>query len=141
MTAIRETPAPKTPTPKTSAPKTPAPDDDAALTPSLRWMANLLGLNALCARHACRRAQACRGEPRDCLVRYAPLVPEEAREGVRAMLEGRSLRLSFDEVRNDVPEVDDLIEWRQRVDACKARGKALHSRRRSAVAGNRPPPL
>ncbi len=101
------------------------PHDHPALTPALRWMSNVLRLCHLCARPACRRAQACRGEPRECLARYAPLVPEEARDGAQAMMESKDIGLSFDELRDEAPEVDDLIEWQELVQTSAARGKEM----------------
>ena len=88
-------------------------------------MSNVLRLCHLCARPACRRAQACRGEPRECLARYAPLVPEEARDGAQAMMESKDIGLSFDELRDEAPEVDDLIEWQELVQTSAARGKEM----------------
>jgi hypothetical protein len=70
-------------------------------------------LPALCARAKCHRAGWCRGDPRRCLARYAPLVPEDAREGAKALLDGRMRRLSFDEVRDDNAAVNDLLAWRE----------------------------
>ena len=81
-------------------------------------------LCALCSRPKYNRAQACRGEPRNCLARYAPLVPEDAREGVKAMIDGAMRRLSFDDVRDEAPEVDDLLDWRALVAGSAARAKA-----------------
>ncbi len=78
-------------------------------------------LPALCSRAKCRRAQWCRGEPRDCLARYAPLVPEDAREGAKAMIDGRQRGLSFDEAREEFAEIDDLIAWQGLVNSCAAR--------------------
>lgn len=87
-----------------------------ALTAAYRWMANMICLWGLCAKPACRRARACRRDPRDCLARYAPLVPEDAREGVKVMLEGRSLGLSYDEMREGAPdEVAAVEDWIARV--------------------------
>lgn len=93
-----------------------------ALVPALRWMADLMRLWGLCARPACRRAAACRGEPRDCLARYAPLVPEEARDGVRAMASGQWRGLSFEALcEESEDELEAMSEWQQRVEA-SARG-------------------
>jgi len=94
--------------------------DHPALTPVLRWLSNLIRLSALCARPSCRRAHACRGEPRDCLARYAPLVPE----GAEAMVDGMLRHLPFDDLREEEPAVDDLIAWRALLDGCAARAKA-----------------
>jgi hypothetical protein len=95
--------------------------DNPALKPTLRWMANIMRLCGLCERAACRRAQACRGDPRACVLRYAPLVPEEVRDAAKAMFEGQERRLSFDELRDETPEIEDLIEWTGIVNASMAR--------------------
>jgi hypothetical protein len=81
----------------------------------------MLCLWGLCANAACRRARKCKREPRDCLARTIPLVPEEARDGVAAMLDGRRLQLSYDEVRDDAPEeVAAVEEWRVLVERSAA---------------------
>ena len=100
-----------------------SPNDSPALTPALRWMADLMRLPELCAGAKCRRAHFCRGEPRECLARYAPLVPEEARDGVAAMLDGIRAGVDFDTLRDDAPEIDDLIDWMKRVDGAAARAR------------------
>jgi hypothetical protein len=100
-------------------------DDDPhhpALIPALRWMANALSLWGLCAKPGCRRAQGCKGDPRQCLARYAPLAPEEARDGVAAMLEGLQSGLSFDDVRDEAcAEIAALDDWNARVAAARDR--------------------
>jgi len=45
---------------------------------SWRALSNMLDLWALCERSACRRAQACRGDSRECIPRCGPFVPEDA---------------------------------------------------------------
>ena len=91
-----------------------------ALIPALRWMANMLCLWGLCAKPACRRAQACKRDPHECLKRYAPLVPEDARAGVKAMLEGLQYGLSYDEMRADAPDEVAAVEaWIARVDGSR----------------------
>lgn len=83
-----------------------------ALVPQLRWMANMLCLWGLCRRPACRRARACKHDPRQCLARYAPLVPEEARDGVAAMIEGLRAGLGYDELRAEGPdEIAAVEQW------------------------------
>ena len=90
---------------------------------ALRQQSNWLRLDGLCARRACRRARTCRGQPRDCLARYAPLVPQEVHDGVMAMLEGRRLGLSFDQAREQWPdETDAILEWRQLIEDAYAGG-------------------
>jgi hypothetical protein len=78
----------------------------------LRAMSNMLCIYGLCGRRACRRARACRGEPRDCLRRYAPLVPEDAREGAKAMAWAGRRGLSFDDLLDDArDDVLALADW------------------------------
>ena len=104
----------------------PTPGDDGCArgdgspteTSALRELATMLCLWGLCAKAACRRARACKSEPRRCLSRYAPLVPEEARDGVAALVEGRQLGLSFEELFSEAPfELAALDDWAGRVHA------------------------
>ncbi len=93
------------------------------LTPLFRFSANMLALWGLCANVKCRRARACRGDCRDCVPRYAPLVPEDAREGVKAMVEGRMHDMSFDAVQDEAfDEVGALLEWRGLIERAARRG-------------------
>jgi hypothetical protein len=97
------------------------PSDHAALTPALRWIADALGLWGLCARLACRRGRACRRAPRDCLARYAPLVPQDAREGLKAMLDAKAQDWTFDDLMDDARhEVLALAAWVDAVAASNA---------------------
>jgi hypothetical protein len=87
-------------------------DDHPMPKPVLRWLADTMGLNGLCAQANCRRALACRGEPRECLARYAPLVPEEARDGVKAMIDSLMGGDDFDTMRDESEEaIAALEEW------------------------------
>jgi hypothetical protein len=87
-------------------------DDTPPPAPFLRWISNTLGLYGFCGRSACRRARACRGQPLDCVVRYAPLVPEDAGEGAKALVDGHYDRLDFDAVYDEAPdEIEALAEW------------------------------
>jgi hypothetical protein len=98
--------------------------DHPALAPAFRWCADMLCLWNLCGKPACRRRRTCSGAPRECLARYAPLVPQDAREGVKQMLNGLQLQLGYDEVREDAPdEVAAVEDW-------NARALASASRRR-----------
>jgi hypothetical protein len=84
-------------------------------------MANMLCLWGLCGRPACRRAQQCKCEPRECLARYAPLAPELARDGVAMLLDALPYRLDYEAVREDAPdELMALEQWRARVAASTA---------------------
>ncbi len=82
-------------------------------TSGLRRVSDMICLWCMCANPACRRARACKRDPRQCIARYAPLVPEEARAGVVFLHEGRRYGLSYDEVLKDaaveVAAVEALI--------------------------------
>jgi hypothetical protein len=92
-------------------------DNHELPTPVLRWLADAMCLGGLCARAKCRRAMACRGEPRECLSRYAPLVPEDAREGVKAMLDGMMRGIAFGVMHQECEEeIEALGEWMELVE-------------------------
>ena len=92
-------------------------DDRPAPKRVLRWLADTMCLGGLCARTKCRRAMACRGEPRECLARYAPLVPEQARDGVKAMIDGLMRGIDFDTMRDECEdEIEALGDWTERVE-------------------------
>ncbi len=105
-------------------------DQSIPETRVLRALSNLLCIHGLCGRRACRRARACRGEPRDCLPRYAPLVPDEARDGAKAMAWAGRRGLSFDDLLDDArDDVLALADWANGI-------TASYRRRRSALPGN-----
>ena len=96
--------------------------NDPALIPALRWMSNMICLWSFCRNDACNRAQQCKRDPRFCLTRYAPLVPEEARDGVKVMLEGLRSGKSYDELFDEAPEEIAAVEdWIARVEASTAK--------------------
>jgi hypothetical protein len=99
-------------------------------TRTLRALSDLICIHGLCGRRGCRRARACRGEPRDCLHRYAPLVPEEARDGAKAMAWAGRRGLSFDDLLDDArDDVLALVDWANGVTASYRRRRAgLHGR-------------
>src|SRR3954468_18081199 len=100
-------------------------NDDHQRVPkqALRWLAGHLCPGCLCARARCRRAMACRGEPRQCLARYAPLVPEEAREGAKAMVDGLMRGVDFDTMREECEgEIEALGEWTELVEHSRWHG-------------------
>jgi hypothetical protein len=68
-------------------------------SPALRFTANLLCLWGLCANASCRRAKGCKGNPDDCVTRYSPLAPEDARFGALATIQGGRDGASIEEVR------------------------------------------
>jgi hypothetical protein len=67
-----------------------APAPTGPLTPveaaPWRWANDQFAFWNLCANRRCRRARCCRGEPRECLDRHLPSVPQHARDRVRLML-------------------------------------------------------
>lgn len=92
--------------------------NDPALIPALRWMSNMICLWGFCHNEACSRARQCKRDPRFCMRRYAPLVPEEARDGVKLMLEGLRSGKSYDDLLDEAPEEIAAVEdWIARVDA------------------------
>jgi hypothetical protein len=66
---------------------------------SWRLLSNLLHIWALCGRNACRRAQACRGDSRECIPHCGPLVPEDAKEWAIELFKCKCKGLSFDDAR------------------------------------------
>ncbi len=52
----------------------------------LRRASDMMALWGACENKACRRSRECRRKPNDCVARYAPLLPPEARAGVIARL-------------------------------------------------------
>ncbi len=83
---------------------------------TLRWVANMLNLWALCGKPACRRARACRRDPDVCLARYAALVPQAAGNAVIIMAEGRRQGLSYDALRAQAPdEIAAFDDWCARI--------------------------
>ena len=80
--------------------------------PSHRIASDLLRLWALCGKPACRRAQACKRDARDCLTRYGRLAPEAARSGALALVQGAQDGVGIDEVRRFVPgDIAALEAW------------------------------
>jgi len=91
---------------------------DPAFIPALRWMSNMACLWGLCRNQACGRARQCKRDPRSCLSRYAPLVPDEVRAGVKLMFEGKQQRMSYDDLRAEAPDEIAAVEaWIARVEA------------------------
>jgi hypothetical protein len=91
-------------------------DDYAAETRVFRYMSDCLLLPLLCRSAACHRRRQCRGQPRDCLARFTPLVPEEARDWMKAALEGLRQHRPFEEVCENYPdELAAFAEWRRAV--------------------------
>jgi hypothetical protein len=86
-------------------------------------MADALYLGGLCGRTKCRRARICRGDPQECLSRYAPLVPGEAREAMLAMVSGLIRGVDFDTMRaGREHQLEALGEWLQLVEQSHSSG-------------------
>ena len=93
-------------------------DNDPALIPALRWMSNMACLWGLCRNAACGRARQCRRDPRFCMRRCAPLVPEQVRSGVAFMLDGKQQGFSYEDLRAQAPFAIAAVEdWIARVAA------------------------
>ncbi|HEX5210488.1 MAG TPA: hypothetical protein VFW22_01980 [Pseudolabrys sp.] len=71
-----------------------APMPDVPLTPEAaapwRWVNDRLGFWRHCRKPLCHRPRRCRGEPRACLNRHLPQVPDAARK--RALADFRAAR-------------------------------------------------
>ncbi len=92
--------------------------NDPALIPTLRWMSDMACLWGLCRNAACGRARQCRRDPRSCLRRRAPLVPDEVRGGVALMLGGKQQGVSYEDLRAQAPVAIAAVEdWIARVKA------------------------
>lgn len=86
--------------------------------PAYRITSDLLCLWALCAKPACRRAKACKDNPKACVARCGPLVPEDARCGALALVKGGQDGVGIDEVRRYVPrDIAALEAWTAQVHA------------------------
>ena len=89
-----------------------------------RYASDLLCLWAFCGKPACRRARACKGNPRSCVTRFGPLAPEEARFGALALVQGAFDGVEREEVRQyESAAIAALEEWSARV-AAAAEGHA-----------------
>jgi len=92
--------------------------------PLQRYACDLLCLWALCGKPACRRACACKRDPKACARRYGPLAPEEARIGALALLQGTLDGVDRAEVRRFEPAgIAALEAWCARV-AAAVEGRA-----------------
>jgi hypothetical protein len=106
-------------------------------TTVLRSMTHSLRLWALCRRAACYRMQRCSGDPRLCLPRYARLVPQEARDWVKAMFEGDEMEWDFDTLCENYPdELEAYGEWLRAVDR-----SVISDRRPETETPSEAPPL
>jgi hypothetical protein len=80
-----------------------------------RWISDLYGLWRACPHAGCRRAKACRNDPRDCEPGMA-LVPPDALAFLEAMEEAHGDRLSYDEmIEVCSEELATLERWRDQV--------------------------
>jgi hypothetical protein len=75
----------------------PKPKARLTLYSAARGLADLYCLWRFCGNRACRRGQACSGEPRGCL-HALPLVPPEALLFAKGFDDGQRDFLSFDEM-------------------------------------------
>jgi hypothetical protein len=90
--------------------------NDPAHIPALRWTANIICLWGLCGETACRRACACKRDPRACLPRYAPLVPYDVRDGAATLLAGLNAGIDDDRLRRQAhAQIKAVEDWRARI--------------------------
>jgi|SRR5215831_10436444 len=94
--------------------------NNLALLPVLRWMSNIACLWHLCSNVACTRARQCKRDPRFCMRRYAPLLPDEVRDGIKLMVEGKQRGVSYEDLRAEAPiEIGAVEGWIARVEAAQ----------------------
>jgi hypothetical protein len=80
------------------------------------WRATLLCFPYLCVRTDCRRARACSADPNICMSRLGPLVSEDVRKGVDALVWGHVDGFTYDQVRARMPfEVGAFEEWNAKI--------------------------
>jgi hypothetical protein len=92
----------------------PPPRTKAGYARSLRTISDTLVLWRVCRRAKCRRARACSGPPRECVVQCSPLVPEAAREFVLCALRDKESGYSPEEAIRDHPaEAEAFFKWRE----------------------------
>ena len=105
--------------------------DTTSLTPSerreetemFRYIATCMHLFGLCRHTNCFRTRACKHNPRECVARYAPLVPDDARAFMRAMLDGRNKGLDFDAMKEGhEDELEELEYWHALVENTRTPG-------------------
>jgi hypothetical protein len=73
-----------------------------------------MNLWIFCRTTRCYRARDCRGDASDCIARYAPLVPEEVRDGARLLLRDEdtsSVLGSVETLLDDAEATEALDEW------------------------------
>jgi hypothetical protein len=101
---------------------------------SKRLIADLYCIWRLCGRAECRRARTCRGTPEDCLGRCMPLVPEDARMWVVALMQGKELGETFEQAQAAMPpELNEAFDaWRA---AVLGNGRASAPREGSPLPG------
>ncbi len=83
---------------------------------ALRKVADNAAFYMLCrqGRGVCTRAQKCRGNPHECVGRFANLMPEEAYDWIEATLRGYREGLTFDQLAEEYPdELVAIAEWRR----------------------------
>jgi hypothetical protein len=87
-------------------------DEDTFEAHLMRAAADMMQLSALCRRARCFRARACRGMPGDCIARYAPAVPDEARNWVAVALSGAYDKYQLVYVMGKFPEAyAAFVQW------------------------------
>jgi len=92
-------------------------------TEFLRELCNSMWVWRLCDAARCRRARACRGAPRRCLARHAPLVTEEARAFVVRMFAMRQEGATFEDMIAELAEENAAFEeWISALMAATGRG-------------------
>ena len=104
-----------------------APSDPPPSNAALRRVCNFMRLARLCGKTSCRRAGECRGAPRECMMRLAPLMPEEARMYVAGLCALGNSGLRFEDEHWKLwAEENAFCAWVDVVE--RARGKSAQVR-------------
>jgi hypothetical protein len=105
---------------------------DTEFDRTTRGWGNVLKIWRLCGNAACRRARACRGNPRRCAPRNYPLLPEGVRGWFETLIVAKEAGVSFEEVRDRLEgtEEDEAFrEWSAAVTASVMGYSSLPSKR------------
>ena len=100
--------------------------DEKAAAGLKRW-ADHLALWRLCDKAACRRLHGCCGEVRSCFPARFELLPDGVRDWFLALMYARSLKMTFDEVMEEIAGTEAQHAFAQWHDAAEraARRRAV----------------
>ena len=89
----------------------------------MRWISNSMRLPTLCRHTPCYRARKCRRNPRECITRFAPLVPEDARDWMAAVADPENAEREFEDLRAEHPEAfEAMVAWHEALEHARGKG-------------------